>query len=247
MNPSFQAISKAVIGFGLLTFLASFLFAQSFGGGNLGNGVATKENLDLPFDARGTSQEEEEDAPEVVVFYNQQLEGNGIFYVLDASTSMETQGELAIAKREILKNVSEFSSEEQFGIIFFNADVRKFPAAGTPAQANPAMKAAATAFVESATGAQGSCCQQGMIAALQMANLSTALKKVIVYVGDGGGYCGPGTGGSLFQDQTVLAVTQQNYQRIQINCIGVLSPPPANEEFMQHLAHANQGTYSRIR
>ena len=181
------------------------------------------------------------------MFYNQQLEGNGIFYVLDASTSMETQGELAIAKREILKNVSEFSSEEQFGIIFFNADVRKFPAAGTPAQANPAMKAAATAFVESATGAQGSCCQQGMIAALQMANLSTAPKKVIVYVGDGGGYCGPGTGGSLFQDQTVLAVTQQNYQRIQINCIGVLSPPPANEEFMQHLAHANQGTYSRIR
>jgi hypothetical protein len=45
----------------------------------------------------------------------------------------------------------------------------------------------------------------------------------------------------------VATITQQNYQRVQINCIGVLSPPPPNEEFMQRLAYANGGTYTRIR
>jgi len=63
--------------------------AQSVGGG----GGATKENLDLPFDALG-EEEEEEEAPEVVTFYGTQLEGDGVFYCIDRSGSMQDSGEL---------------------------------------------------------------------------------------------------------------------------------------------------------
>ena len=52
-----------------------------------------KENLDLPFDALGEDEEEEE-APEVVNFYNTNLEGDGFFYVIDRSVSMQNAGEL---------------------------------------------------------------------------------------------------------------------------------------------------------
>jgi hypothetical protein len=48
-----------------LILIVTSTWAQS----NNGNGnVATKENLDLPFDAIGNS-EEEEDIPEIIFFY----------------------------------------------------------------------------------------------------------------------------------------------------------------------------------
>jgi hypothetical protein len=81
-----------------LTLFVSPAYCQDLGGG-----VATKENLDLPFDSIGES-EEEEDAPEIVTFYGQQLEGDGIFYVIDRSSSMGDRGELAIAKTELARN-----------------------------------------------------------------------------------------------------------------------------------------------
>src|SRR5881296_3444472 len=95
-------------------FLSSLLLstqelkAQSIGSGAGGSGAGTKENLDLPFNALGAA-EDEEDAPEVVTFYGQQLEGDGFFYVIDHSLSMTESGELIIAKREVVRNISEFS------------------------------------------------------------------------------------------------------------------------------------------
>lgn len=214
--------------------------AQDLGSSGVGG---TKENLDLPFDARGET-EEEEDAPEIVVFYGEQFEGDGMFYAIDRSGSMQDSGELAIAKREIVKNVTEFSSRVQFGIVFFDANVIKFPSSGQPAEANPAMKASGTSFVQSTPGGGGSCCQQGIVAALQMANRASSKRKVLVYLGDGGGTC-QGANESNYLKQTLAAVTASNYQRVQINCIGILSPKQIGEDFMKQLAASNGGTYTR--
>jgi Mg-chelatase subunit ChlD len=78
-----------------------------------------------------------------------------------------------------------------------------------------------------------------------MANASSAKRKVITYVGDGGGTCN-GANEAEYLQQTLAAVSAQNYQRIQINCIGVLSSPKLNEDFMKKLAAMNGGTYTRI-
>ena len=202
-----------------------------------------KENLDLPFDARGESGEEE-DAPEVVVFYGQQFEGDGIFYVVDKSYSMRDSGELAIAQREVVRNVQEFSDRVQFGIVFFDSQVVQFPANGQPAEANPSMKSAACSFVMSVVGASGSCCQQGLAAGLKMANLATPRRKVLIYVGDGGGTCNSEE--SAYLRITLAQITAQNYQRIQINTVGVLQPSTLGVDFMKRLAATNGGTYTRI-
>ena len=210
----------------------------------LGGTAATKENLDLPFDAVGDSQEEE-DAPEIVTFYGQQMEGDGIFYVIDNSGSMNDQGEEAIAKREVIRNVQEFSSRVQFAIVFFAKDVSKYPSSGMPAEANPGMKASAISFVQALPGSSGSCCQQGLAQGLRFANMATSKRKVLVYVGDGGGTC-QGADEATYLRQALGSVTSQNYQRIQINCIGVLNPSPLGVDFMKRLSATNGGTYTRI-
>ena len=38
-----------------------------------------KANLDLPYDAGGSAEEAEE-SPEIIVFYGQQFEGQGVFF-----------------------------------------------------------------------------------------------------------------------------------------------------------------------
>jgi len=228
----------------LLALLVLGLGAPRAAAQDLSLGGGVKENLDLPYDAVGES-EEDEDAPEIVTFYGTNLEGDGIFYVIDKSGSMQDSGELGIAKREVTRNINEFSTRVQFGIVFFDANVLKFPSSGQPAEANPGMKASGLSFVMSAPGGSGSCCQQGIAAGLQMANLATSKRKVLVYVGDGGGTC-HGADENLYLKQTLSAVTAQNYQRMQINCVGVLNPPPLNEDFMKRLCASNGGTYTKV-
>lgn len=214
-----------------------FLFGQDLSAAPL------KENLDLPFDARGESGEEE-DAPEVVVFYGQLFEGDGIFYVVDKSYSMRDAGELAVAQREVIRNIQEFSDRVHFGVIFFDSQVVQFPASGQPAEANPGTKSAAVSFVQSVVGASGSCCQQGLVAGLRMANLASPKRKTLIYVGDGGGTCGGDE--ATYLKTTLAQITAQNYQRVQINAIGVLQPSTLGVDFMKKLAATNGGTYTRI-
>lgn len=209
-----------------------------------GEPVGTKDNLDLPVDARGEIDPDVENPPEIVIFYDQQFETDGMFYVIDRSGTMQDSGELAIAKREMIRNISEFSEHLQFGIVFFDANVTKFPSSGQPAEASQAMKASATSYVQSMPGGGGTCSEQGIIAGLQMANRASCQRKVLVYLGDGGGTC-QGANEATYLQRALAAITASNYQRIQINCIGILNPKRICEEFMKQLAAANGGTYTR--
>ena len=203
-----------------------------------------KENLDLPFDALG-EEEEEEEAPEVVNFYNTNLEGDGFFYVIDRSGTMQSSGELQRAKSEVKKNITEFSNRVQFGVVFFDSSISKFPASGQPAEASEAMKQGAKGFVDSVPGGSGTCGMQGLLAALQFANRAKSKRKVIVYLSDGGGTC-MGADESQYLNKLIATVTAQNYQRVKINTILVLEPAGGGENFMRRLAAANGGSYTRI-
>jgi Mg-chelatase subunit ChlD len=222
--------------FALASF-AAFLSTQS-------GWAQIKENLDLPFDALG-QEEEEEEAPEIVNFYTTNLEGDGFFYVIDRSGSMQNSGELARAKSEVSKNISEFSSRVQFGIVFFDAGILKFPSSGQPAEANEAMKQAGKGWMNSVGGGSGSCCMQGILTGLQMANRAKARRKVVVYLGDGGGTC-MGADENQYLAKALGTITAQNYQRVKINTIGVLEVTQVCESFLRKVAAANGGTYTRI-
>lgn len=211
-----------------------------------GLGLGVKENLDLPFDALGEEDEEDEEAPEVVMFYGTALEGEGFFYVIDRSGSMQDSGELVIAKREVTRNITEFTERVRFGVFFFDKGVQRFPSGDQAAKADSGSKASAISFVESMTSGSGSCPLVGLAAALDMANKCSVRRKVITYVGDGGGHCAGARNEAEYHARTLAGVGVQNYQRLQINAIGVLDVSPAQELFLQSLASMNGGTYKRI-
>ena len=218
--------------------LAAPLAAQTVGGG------VKKENLDLPYDAIGETSVDE-DAPEVINFYSQTYEGDGFFFTVDRSGSMQDSGELTRAKNEISKNIAEFSDKTEFAIVFFDAGIQKFPQSGRPAEASPGMKSAAMGWIGGIPGGGGSCCMQGLREALQYANLAKAKRKVIVYVGDGGGTCNTNDERGYLQ-QMVSQITSQNYQRAQINAIGVLMGSRWQKDYLKQLCAANGGTYREL-
>src|ERR1041385_3427220 len=137
-----------LVALGLLFITSPRAFAQSSGG------AATKANLDLPYDAAGSSDEDEE-APEVIVFF-----------CLDKSGSMKDSGKFGRLKQEVIKNITQFSDKVQFGIVFFDAGMSKFPASGRPADATPSLKAAGVAFVTSMQAGSGTCLKAALVTCL---------------------------------------------------------------------------------
>ena len=230
----------AVLFFCFALSQTTFLQGQTLGGGIL------KANLDLPFDAGLLNDDtEDEDAPEIITFYSQQYEGDGIFYTIDRSGTMQDRGELTIAKREIRRNIIELSGRVQFGIVFFDRGIMKFPGNGRPTEADAAMKSSALSWLQSVQGGGGSCCQQGLVEALKFANASSSARKVVLYVGDGGGTCAAsGQGEDAYLQKTLAVVKSQNFQRAQVNAIGVLMQGrQRQEQFLKALAAGNGGTY----
>ena len=204
----------------------------------------TKQNLDLPFDAGGTSESTDEEAPEVVVFYGQSFEGDGVFYCLDRSGST-AQGELNIEKRETVRNIMDFSPRVKFAVVFYSSDVMKFPSSGMPATATAGKKNAASAWVMSVVPGSGTCVQRGLFAALDFANRSTSKRNVVIYLGDGQTTC-PGADHLAYAQRTLQEVRSRNSKNIQINAICVGAGSEVSEGFPRALAKMNEGQYSRI-
>ncbi len=196
-----------------------------------------KQNLDLPFTGGLVERDR-------IRFYGSEYEFDGIFYVIDRSHSMMNNGELEIAKREVVRNIHELSPQVEFGIVFFDRGITKFPASGRPAYATAAIKAAAITYVQSIPCGGGSCVQQGLMEGMLFANLSTADRKVLLYVGDGGGHCGGAQ--SAYLKQTLAVVNSQNFQRAQINAIGVVDVSSIGENFLRSLASSNGVSYVKI-
>ena len=201
-----------------------------------------KQNLDLPFDAGGADLEEES-GTNLITFYGQQYEGDGVFYCLDRSSSMKDQGELDILKREVLRNLLEFAQAVQFGIVFFSSDTVKFPDTGLPVEATSGMKGSAQAFLNCINAGGATCAARGLMEALRMANASTAKRSMILFLTDGNLYC-RGMESEAYKAKTLEDVTRGNYKQVPIHCIAIGGD--VDVEFLLQLSRANNGTYRQI-
>jgi hypothetical protein len=171
--------------------------------------------------------------------------GDGFFYVIDRSGSFAAEGGLAVAKREVQRIIAEFSCFVEFGVVFFDSSITRFPASGDPARATDSNKEAARDFIASITGGSGTCLKDGLFAGLDFADRSTAPRKVLVYLGDGGATC-QGADEGAYRTETLAAVRDRNQGRVKINVLGVGSLVAGGEDFLRTLAAENGGTYTRI-
>jgi hypothetical protein len=219
----------------LIGFAITAVHAQDAGIGG------EKVNLDLPFDAGGGENNEEE-APPTIIFYGQAYEGDGIFYCLDRSGST-ADGELAIEKRETIKNIMEFSDKVQFAVVFYDSNVTKWPTSGKPVDANAGMKGAAMAFISSIQPGHGTCVALGLTEAINFANQSSAKRTQIIFITDGFTTC-PGVDEAEYAKRTLGEIAGKNYKRHPINAICVGSQ--VSEAFPKAMAAMNGGSYKRV-
>jgi len=221
-------------------------------------------DLDLPVNEGDPWKTEEEEAPAIIFFYGQQFEGDVFVFCVDRSGSMADQGELARAKREICRNIREFSEETEFAVCFFDTDVLMWPPHERPVKATAQNRAVACAWVESVGIGDLSCPKEGLTRSLQTINRSKKERRNILYVGDGGGTCfkrgwengcppeisanPEGEFETWYLAETLEKVDQLNNKNVSINTVGVKMRAEfdVHHNFVRVLAERNEGTSRRI-
>jgi len=172
------------------------------------------------------------------------VSGEGVFFVIDRSRTMQDRRELGLAKREVVGLIKNFPEAVQFGVVFFETGVIKFPSEDKPAQATADLKTMAKDFVVSVRGGSGTCQQKGLVAALKYVDASTATRNVILYLSDGGGECA-GYEEHAYLKDTLDVISRENHGRARIFTIGVMDL--RSEDFLKQLAAQNGGSYLFIK
>ena len=172
--------------------------------------------LDLPSGGRGSTSDEEEDAPEVIEFYGGSYEGDSFMFVIDTSGSMWGD-RLATAKAELTQALMSLSSNAEFGIVSFNSVVTQFKMTMSPAdQPN---KTAAAGWIASLSASNSTCIDYGVVRGLQIINSSqrNPADKRLILLGDGTQAC-PSV---FFADlnQVLGVIRDSNWQSIRIDTI----------------------------
>ena len=88
-----------------------------------GNPMSGEMYLDLP-EGFGV-EEEKEDKPPLIEFYNEMYEGDAFFFCLDRSSSMGNaasngQRKFDVLKKEVLKALQTMASESMVSVVFYN-------------------------------------------------------------------------------------------------------------------------------
>lgn len=246
----------------LLTAIISICWIASTLSQDVGS-ASSNQNLDLPYNAE-TSEVTEEDAAEIIFFYGQQFQGDAFVFCVDRSGSMSDHGELARAKREICRNIMEFSPETEFAVCFFDTGWRIWPFSHRPVKATIQNKQLACRWVGFIRGGAMSCPKSALLKSLRTLNASKGRRRCLIYVGDGGGTCMSQGWRNMFPDidtvtaslrfeeaylaETLTEVRRMNYKRASINTIGVMMNGrlDRHHNFVRLLAQQNSGTYRRI-
>jgi hypothetical protein len=210
-----------------------------------GGGPATKENLDLPYDAIGDDGDDGVDTIEIT-FFSDPYEGDAFFFCCDRSGTMNDGAKFARLQREVVKSIGLLTPETQFAVVFFDSQVESIPATGRPLSGTPAEKALATAAVLAARPGYGTCAKPALVATLDFARRSTARRKVIIFLSDGQNTCN-GQDPATYGVQILAEVDRRNVERVRIDTIVLQPTSTSGEEFLQALAARNRGTCRRIK
>jgi len=214
------------------------LLSLSAGGGAwliaASDGNQVKRPLDLPAGGRG-HDEEEEDAPETIVFYGGSYEGDGFFFCLDKSGSMTLGDRFPQMKAEVTDALAELTEQSEFGLIAFSTGFISW--SPRPESGNPGNRLGATVWVHNLQAAGYSYLATACIETIRLCNLSEKEYKQIIVLSDGE----PTNPGPA---ETLSSVTGANWQRTPIHTV-YLGSQTAARQFMQQLAAMNGGEYSQ--
>lgn len=232
-------VALCLLGVGVLFFPADGV------GDDLVVGRSLEANLDLPFDAVGSSEEEEE-APDFVLFYGQPYEASAVVFALDESGSMSEQGRFDLQRREATRAISHLGPDAEYNVLYYSNEVNTFRE--SLVQANENNKNAGIAFVRSRMPKGLTCIGKGVIKGLQIARKSASKYRAVIVTSDGGLFCDTDryARSSAAQMQRVLQETVAANPGLQVKVHTVFVGSSAERRairFMRILAEAHGGTF----
>ncbi len=228
-------------------FILSF-FLVAFNGPPASSGEESlKANLDLPFDAAGSSEKEEENAPDIIVFYGSVYEADAVVFCLDESLSMRNANRWELQRKEASRAISELDERSEMGIVFYGQNAYSFRE--SLVTATTTNKAAALSFVNSRNLTLGTCLGPGVIKSLEMLQRSTNKYRSVIVAGDGRPTVCPyvrgrGQDEQLFNEifQKTLSANPGAQIRVHTIYVGTDNDPKAIS-FMRRLAEIHNGTF----
>lgn len=215
---------------------------------------AIKANLDLPVNAVG-GEDEEEDAAEIVRFYGLSLEADALVFLLCGRGELWTSGEFEVARRELLRSIRELSVDAELAIVYYNyKGPELFPTQGNPVKADAEGKAAAESFLNKLKwdGEFLAWMEQPFQEAFALADKVKGKKKRIVYVSDGNDVVDKPkvlsvADGSQVAAEIAARITAMNKKRVPVDCVNVdksnKNPDACEARFLRNLANLNDGQY----
>lgn len=210
----------------------------------------SKVNLDLPYNAAGSSEDEDEEAPEIVTFYGSMYEASAIVFCLDESKSMNKAGRWQVQQKEVIRAISELSDKAEVGLVFYGAGSYRFR--NNLAPANKATKAAMTQWVTGRQLSLGTCLGPGVVDSLKMLQRAQSRHRAVIVSGDGRPTSCPfvrGSGQDPRVVQQVLAETLSANPGLQIRVHTILvgnDVTARDIDFMRKLARLHRGTYRHV-
>ena len=198
-----------------------------------------KRPLDLPSGGR-TMEEEEEDAPESIMFYGGEFEGDCFVWCFPAYGFCGDTTVFASIRSEISAALNQLSSHATFDLIGFNSQVYTWAPAVRAASAGN--KAAATAWMNVLVPVEAHYIVEAAQTALAISQAADSEYKQMVLCGSRAPFGGAGAiSGALME------ITAANYESIPLHTIYFSTPFYQGEEsFYQQLAAMNGGTFRHV-
>ncbi len=172
-------------------------------------------------------------------FCGRDFDGSAIVFVVDRSGS-NNHG-FGLAKAKIADLIERSAPHFEFGVVFSDRSVYRFPESGGALRATRQHKNELKAAVSGMPGGAGSCPHLGLLVALEMANESRAERKFVVYMGDGGGTC-QGVPEAQYLRQTLAEIQAKNGGEVVIHCVNSQPGSRLHSDFLYELSDATGGT-----
>jgi len=195
----------------------------------------TRRPLDMP-SGGGIGNEDDEDAPETIIFYGQDYEGDAFFWCLDKSGSMDWGGAMEDLKQEMVGSVMSLSPAAEFSLVAFSSNTVVWSPSPRPARSPE--KAAGLTWVNALQPEGWTCLAPAAIQTIQICNQSNKPYRQILILSDGAPYCD----GIDTSNQALSEITMANWQMVPIHTI-FIGTETEGIDFMQTLASMNQGSF----
>lgn len=246
-----RGLELQLVGLTGLVFSAFVVVSLSTTGASSGQNLTIgglTDNLDLPYDALGSDEEEEEDAPEVIFFYGQPYESSATVFALDESGSMESEGRWDLQSREVTRAISALGNDAEFSVVYYGSRVTAFRE--SPVPATESGKNAANAFVRSRRPNGDTCTGEGVAKALQIVRKSAGKHKAVIVTSDGRpDVCATGNRANAAEIERIIQMTVSANPGLLVKVHTIWVGRSGEMEairFMRRLAEAHGGTFRLV-